>query len=102
RSPETDRIIQEASVADPSVAIGDFTACNAFDMMERLSEITVPVLVIGAADDLSTPAKYAVFLADRVPGARLVMIESAGHLAPLEKPDTVNPAIADFLRGLRV
>lgn len=101
RNAELEDTIRKAGVADPAVAAGDFTACNTFDMMNRLSEISVPVLVIGSTDDLSTPAKYAVFLADRIPGARLVMVESTGHLAALEKPDTVNNAVSDFLRELQ-
>jgi len=97
KTDETEEIIQKASVTDPAVAIGDFTACNTFDLMDRVPEIQAPVLVIGATDDLSTPAKYAAFLADRIPGARLKMVESAGHMAPLEKPDEINSAVADFL-----
>ncbi|ABW67040.1 alpha/beta fold hydrolase [Desulfosudis oleivorans] len=98
KTDETEQIIQNAAVTDPAVAIGDFNACNTFDLMNRIGEIAVPVLVIGAADDLSTPAKYAAFLADRIPGARLKMVESAGHMAPLEKPDEINAAVSDFLK----
>ena len=100
RNAEIEQIIKQAAVADPGVAIGDFTACNTYDMMDRISEIRVPVLVIGAADDISTPAKYAAFLADRIPGARLLMVTSAGHMAPLEKAEEMNAAVADFLKAL--
>jgi pimeloyl-ACP methyl ester carboxylesterase len=35
--------------------------------------------------------------AERVPGARLVIIPRAGHMAPMERPAAVNAAIAEFL-----
>jgi pimeloyl-ACP methyl ester carboxylesterase len=35
--------------------------------------------------------------AARVPGARLVIIPGAGHMAPMELPEPVNAAIAEFL-----
>lgn len=98
KTDETEQIVQKAAVTDPAVAIGDFTACNTFDLMDRVSEIQAPVLVIGATDDLSTPAKYASFLADRIPRAHLLVVESAGHMAPLEKPDEINGAVTDFLK----
>ncbi|MFP4446328.1 MAG: alpha/beta fold hydrolase [Desulfosudaceae bacterium] len=81
-------------------AHGDFTACNAFDVMDRITGIDVPVLVISGNDDTTTPPKYAAFLADQIPGARLEKIDQAAHLAPLEQPAAVNAAMAEFLKQL--
>jgi pimeloyl-ACP methyl ester carboxylesterase len=64
--------------ADPQVAANDYTACNAFDVMERLGQIAAPTLVIGGTADQMTPFKYAAHLAEKIPGARLVMIEGQG------------------------
>ena len=81
----------------PAVTYGDFQACNQFDVIERLSEISVPVLVISAEDDKMTPPKYAGFLEDGIPHATRKHIHDAGHIAPMEKPHEVNQAIIEFL-----
>jgi pimeloyl-ACP methyl ester carboxylesterase len=101
-SPKTDparlRQIAEATAGtSPQVALGDFKACDAFDVMERLPSIRVPVLVITSQDDRLTPPKYGIFLEEKIPGASRVHIRDAGHLAPAEKPEEVNRAVLDFL-----
>lgn len=81
----------------PEVTSRDFKACNAFNVIERLPEISVPVLVISAEDDQLTPPKYAGFLEDGIPDAVRKHIHDAGHIAPMEKPQEVNQAILEFL-----
>ena len=97
----------DASVSQPfrddlikcksGVTYGDFQACNQFNVIERLPEISVPVLVISAEDDKLTPAKYAQVLEDGIPNAARKHIHDAGHIAPMEKPQEVNQAMIDFL-----
>jgi pimeloyl-ACP methyl ester carboxylesterase len=64
-----------------------------------LSEIRVPSLVVGGAEDELTPPAVMRSMADRIPGARYVEIAGAGHVAPLERPEAVNAAVAEFLLG---
>lgn len=89
------------SATRPAVAIGDFTACDGFDVMDRIGRIRLPALVIVGEDDELTPPKYSEFLARAIEGASLVRIPRAGHYVPLEQPDEVNCAIRGFLAGLR-
>ena len=101
-SEKTDAKVNQALRDDlikckPEVAYGDFQACNAFNVMERLHEISAPVLVISAEDDKLTPPKYAGFLEDGIPNAARKYIHAAGHIAPMEKPRAVNQAIVEFL-----
>lgn len=101
-SPKTDpkllRSIMEASVNCPAeVTLGDFLACDRFDVMDRLGEIDVPVLIICGEDDKLTPPKYAEYLETNIKNARRAHIMDAGHLVPAEKPGEVNQAIVDFL-----
>jgi pimeloyl-ACP methyl ester carboxylesterase len=84
----------------PQVTIGDYTACNGFDVMERIGALRVPTLVICGEDDQLTPPKYARYLARTIPGAVLVMVEQAGHYVHLEQPAVANQAIRDFLTTL--
>lgn len=93
-------VIRETSACLPEVALGDYQACNRFDVMDGLHLIKTPVLVLTAADDVLTPVKYGLYMAGKIAGARVHAIEDAGHLSPLEKPQEVNNAIRDFLRQL--
>jgi pimeloyl-ACP methyl ester carboxylesterase len=81
----------------PKVTYGDFHACNQFNVIDRLDDISVPVLVISAVDDKLTPPQYAQFLEDAIPNAARKNIPHAGHIAPMEKPQEVNQAITEFL-----
>jgi pimeloyl-ACP methyl ester carboxylesterase len=81
----------------PDVLLGDFLACDSFDVMNRLGEIEIPALVVcGTADEL-TPVKYARFLAENIPDARLVTVEGAGHMGMLERPREVGEAVTEFV-----
>jgi pimeloyl-ACP methyl ester carboxylesterase len=82
---------------DPQVTFGDFEACNRFDVMDRLAQISVPVMVISAQDDKLTPPKYADFLESAISDTTRAHILDAGHIAPMEKPQEVNQAIIEFL-----
>ncbi len=83
--------------AGPSVLLSDLTACDHFDVMERLREIASPTLVIGGSADLLTPLKYTRFLAEHISGAHSVIIEGAGHMVMLERPAEVTRAVLRFL-----
>lgn len=93
-------VIWETSNCLPEVALGDYQACNRFDAMDRLHLIKKPVLVVTATDDILTPVKYGLYMAEKITKAVVHSIEDAGHLSPLEKPHEVNNAIRDFLRQL--
>ena len=80
----------------PSVLHGDFLACNEFDVMQRLGEISMPTLILCGTEDQLTPTKYSVFLRDHIPSARLITFPGAGHMVMLEKPEAVADALAKF------
>ena len=79
----------------------DYAACNAFDVMPRVSSIALPTLVIVGSDDRMTPPKYAAFLHEALAGSTLTVVEAAGHLPHLERPDAVNDAIRSFVEENR-
>lgn len=103
-SPATDPATIERTEAlfkdtPPSVTRGDMLACDAFDVMDRIGEISLPTLVVCGNDDRLTPVKYAHYLADRIKGSTLKIIEGAGHMVMVERPDHFNTAVEDFIRG---
>ncbi|MGD9174227.1 MAG: alpha/beta hydrolase [Desulfobacterales bacterium] len=99
--PEVIQRFQDELIGcNPAVVNGDFQACNQFDVMARLGNICVPVLVVSANEDKLTPPKYADYLESAIPQAARAHIADAGHIAPLEKPRSVNQAIMDFLDNI--
>ena len=83
----------------PQVLHGDYAACDAFDVMERLGEVRCPTLVIGGTADMLTPPKYSIYLRDHIPGAELALVDAAGHMVMLEKPEVVAKAISRFIHN---
>lgn len=84
----------------PSVVYGDYLACNQFDVMEQIAQITLPTLVLCGADDVLTPPKYSHYLASKIRGAALQIIPQAGHMVMVEQPQQVAAAMQDFIAGL--
>ncbi|MEW6638031.1 MAG: 3-oxoadipate enol-lactonase, partial [Actinomycetota bacterium] len=72
-------------------------AIREMDLRERLGEIRAPTLVIAGADDPATPPEHAELIRDAIPGARLVVIPDAAHLANVERPEAVTSAIMEHL-----
>lgn len=63
----------------------------------RLEELRLPVLVVsGDLDDESCLADGEAVVA-RVPGARMEVIEGAGHMVNLEAPDAYTAVVVDYL-----
>jgi len=83
-----------------SSALADWQAAHAFDRMEDLGAIRVPTLVISGNADNLTPPKYARYLAEHIPSSRLVELEDAGHLFPIERAGDAAEAIRSFLASL--
>ncbi len=65
-----------------------------------LETLGMPALVIVGEEDGLTPPAEAEAMAAALPGAVLRKIPDAGHLAPVEQPEAVTAAIAEFLGGI--
>jgi 3-oxoadipate enol-lactonase len=86
---------------DPRVRLGDLLACERFDGRPLLAQVKVPTLVVAGADDKLTPPSMSEELAAGIEGARLEVLEKAGHMAASEQGDAFNALVGDFARGLR-
>ncbi len=84
----------------PAVVHGDFLACDAFDMSDRLDQIKAPTLVVGSSVDKMTPLTASQFLVDRIPNAQLAVIEGAGHYMAMEQTSQVTEAMVEFLKEI--
>jgi len=70
------------------------------DRTELLPHIRVPTLVIVGEEDAVTPPDVARQMAEGIPGARLVVLPHAGHLANVEAPEAFNEAVRSFLQEI--
>jgi pimeloyl-ACP methyl ester carboxylesterase len=98
-SSVTQAVLSEQAQLAPNTLYRDLMACNAFDCMTRLHEITLPTLIICGSEDSATPVKYSHYLHEHIAGSTLRIISEAGHYAPREQPGAVNEAIREWLRS---
>ncbi len=75
-------------------------AVTAFTDFLPFESLAVPTLVLTGSEDRVAPPAHARLMADRIPGARFVEIEGAGHISNLEAPDAFNAALDAFLGDL--
>ena len=84
------------SQAKVDVLYCDLSACNQLDLTQELVKINVPSLVICGAEDKMTPPDFSRQLAAGIDGARLEIIEGAGHMVMMEKPAEFNMILTKF------
>ncbi len=66
-------------------------------VMEHLEQIDVPALLVLGADDERYKAG-GDYMAAKIPNARKVVIEQAGHAVNLYQPEQFNAAVLQFLK----
>lgn len=85
---------------DPAVLLGDYRACDRFDILDQLERIQTPTLVVGGTADRLTPLRFSRYLAEKIDRARLEIIEGGGHMMALESPEEVGAAVDRFMAEL--
>ncbi len=68
------------------------------DAGELLPRIACPTLVLCGEDDSWAPAARHREMAQRIPGATLVLVPDCGHMCTLERPEAVTQALLDWWR----
>lgn len=69
----------------------------AYDIKDRLGEISCPTLVVVGRSDPITPVWCSEEIVARIKGARLEIFEHSGHSPPLEEPERFQRVVRDFL-----
>ncbi len=83
----------------PEGAAGQMRALMTFNVKRRLGEIRHPVLVITGSEDRMMPPENSRLLAEGIQGARLHLVDGAGHAFYEERPDEVNRVLTEFFLG---
>lgn len=100
-SPKMVRLGKRQIGATPTEVLRrDFLACDAFDVRGQLSQITQPTLVVCGTRDRMTPVRFSVYLRDQIAGARLHLVDGAGHMIQIERPEAIVRALVAFLDNL--
>jgi 3-oxoadipate enol-lactonase/4-carboxymuconolactone decarboxylase len=87
-------LIGDLVAADDTGYAACCDALAAYDLRADLPRIAVPTLVVAGREDPATPPAHARELADGIPGASLLEVAGAAHLAGVEKPDVVTAALS--------
>ncbi len=100
--PELIERFHERLLSTPSEHIAGKVALgkaifNRQSLLEKLSEICVPTLIIVGEEDLPRPPKESKEMAALIPNAQLAIIPKAGHICTVEQPDNVNQLLHEFL-----
>ncbi|MEV8124414.1 3-oxoadipate enol-lactonase [Streptomyces sp. NPDC085944] len=93
------RLVRDHREADPGAYAACCDALAAFDLRDRVGEISAPTLLIAGREDPATPPAHLRELADAVPGSTLTEIPGASHLAPAERPEAVLAALRAHFGG---
>jgi len=75
--------------------VGCCQAISNLNTTARLKEIKRPVLAIAGEQDAAAPGTR--YIGENVPGARLVMLAGAAHIANIEQAEAFNRALREFL-----
>jgi 3-oxoadipate enol-lactonase len=94
-SPAARKIAQLIENTPVAGYVGCGQAIMKLNTTARLKEIKLPVLAIAGEADPSAPGTRHI--GETVPGAKLVMIPKAAHIANVEQAETFNQALRDFL-----
>jgi len=87
---------QPEAIAEQLRALGARTSSVA-----HLPKMACPVTILVGDEDKITPPDLANAMHERIPNARIEMLERAGHLPNLEHPDAFNQAILNHLASLK-
>ncbi len=69
------------------------------DLSDLLPHIAAPTLLIWGASDARSPLRVAVQFQETIPDTKLHIIDGAGHMSNLERPQLVNEAVRTFCRA---
>ena len=97
KEPKTVAHMRQTLVATNATGyVGCCAAIRDMDQRWVLSDINLPSLIIAGRGDNATPLKDSEFMADRINGAELVVLD-AGHISNVEQNAAFTAAIEKFL-----
>jgi len=94
---EEDIVYRSKIPTQPAGYFGQLQAAMAHDAWQELPGLRVPTLVVHGDADILVPTENGRLLAQRIPGAELVLVPAAGHMLQADAGDAVRDAVLGFL-----
>ena len=94
------RSVAAQQPASLEVIMRQMGAIGGHDVSERLGSISAPTLVIHGSADEMLSVRNAEILAEKIPGARLEVLDGVGHLFFWEQPERSAELVTEFLAGV--
>lgn len=89
----------ERMCASPGMARATLEATFRMDVRPILPTIAVPTLVLHAREDPGIPVVMGRYLADHIPGARMVELDGSDHAPWFIDPDRIVSEVEELLTG---
>ena len=77
-------------------SLREFAQHDQWQVYSELAQADLPVLLVWGKEDTIVPFSQHKMIRERIPNAKLVAIENAGHVVNIEGADVVNPALIEF------
>ena len=87
--------------ASPSAAIALLRMNAQIDIRHVLPSIRVPTLILHSVNDRSLPIEGSRYIAERIPGAKLIEMQGVDHVPYLSDGETICDETEAFLTGVR-
>jgi pimeloyl-ACP methyl ester carboxylesterase len=81
---------------EPGAYLRSLRALIGWSVVDRLTSIACPTLIVSADQDYS-PIAYKEHYRKLIPGAQLVVVPDSRHLLPIERPEEFNRIVVEFL-----
>jgi pimeloyl-ACP methyl ester carboxylesterase len=81
----------------PESYVAQLQAILGWESYDWLDQIQAPTLLIHGQSDRLVPARNSEIMAERIPGAKLVLLPHAGHIFSTDQPEAARDAVLDFL-----
>lgn len=94
---EADLAIRLRTYPSAAASAAQLEAVLAWESHDRLGDLRVPTLVIHGENDRLIPPENGRVLAERIPGARLVVLPNASHLFFTDQPQATVDAVVRFV-----
>ena len=94
---DEDMVIRMKWYPTPQGYMGQLQGIFGWEASSRLAQITAPTLVIHGESDRLVPPANARLIAERIPGAKLVLIPHASHIFETDQPAAAHHAILESL-----
>jgi 3-oxoadipate enol-lactonase len=91
------RLVASMSALHKQSYLKTIAATANYQRSFELERIAVPTHIVVGDEDRLTPPEMSRQMAARIPGARLTLIEGAGHLSNIEQPERFNRVVLAFL-----